>query len=324
MRGRTRFHTLFRTLALLICFVPSSHATAQDATAATADLRLAAGRFTVVATPRDARLAQTLLSAAVAQDTFPGLPRPQAAVLVSIAANARQFREWAGAGAPEWGAAVAIPSERRIVMQGSRAGSDAGDPPRVLRHELAHLALHEHMGTMPPRWFDEGYASYAAGEWNRESAFETSVGLIWQTLPSRDTLEAGFSAGASRAEWSYALAQRIVVEMAALDPRNGLRNFFADWKASGSMETGLRQAFGMTGVAFDRHWQAKTRQRYGALGLVTNLSMVGGLFGVLLGPVFWSRRRRDRRKLEAMRAAEAAQERVLRESALEALLAEPL
>ncbi len=275
----------------------------------------------MIAAPRDERLARSLLTAALAQDTFPGLPRPEAHVVIAIAPDAARFREWVGPHAPEWGAAIAILDEQRIVMQGSRAGSDAGDPRVVLRHELAHLALHEAMGPLPPRWFDEGYASVAAGEWNRESTFETSIGLVWHTLPSRTALEEGFYQGASRAEWSYAIAHRVVTELSALDPHNGMRNFFREWKASGSFEVGLRTAFGMTSAQFDRHWQSQTRQRYGALALLANLSLVAGVFGVLLGPLFVLRKRRDRRKLDAMRRADAAQEQALRESALAMLLA---
>jgi hypothetical protein len=283
-------------------------------------VRIDSGRFTLVADASDERLARSLLATAIAQDTFPGLPRPRDHVLIAIARDQARFRALVGPNAPEWGAAIAIPDERRIVMQGSRAGSDAGDPRSVLRHELAHLALHEAMGPLPPRWFDEGYASVSAGEWDREQAFETSIGLVWHALPSRDSLDAGFMAGASRASWSYAVAHRVVAELQSLDTQNGLKNFFAEWKASGSFEIGLRRAFGLTGAQFDAYWQRQTRRQYGALAFVTNLSLVGGLFGLLLGPLFWMRRRRDRRKLEAMRAADAAQERALRESALEALL----
>jgi hypothetical protein len=76
----------------------------------------------------------------------------------------------------------------------------------------------------------------------------------------------------------------------------------------------------MTGDQFERHWQARTRRRYGALALVTNVSAVFGLFGVLLVPFYLSKRRRDRRKLDAMRAADEAQEAASRASALQALL----
>ena len=284
-------------------------------------VRLDEGRFTVVADRRDDRLARSLLRSALTNDSFPGLPRPRRRVLIAVAPDAARFREWIGPQAPEWGAAIAMPDEQRIVMQGSRSASDAGDPRVVLRHELAHLALHEVLGRLPPRWFDEGYASVAAGEWDRDAAFETSIGLVWHTLPSRDQLDRGFFGGASQATFSYAVAHRVVAELEALDPSNGLRNFFQSWKTTGSMEVAMREAYGMTGAQFDRHWQGQLRRRFGALSLVANLALVAGLFSVLLGPLFVMRRRRDKRRLEAMRAADAASERALQESALAALLA---
>src|SRR5213075_1554415 len=79
--------------------------------------RLDHGRFTVVFFARDRHLATSLADRAAATDTFPGLPRPQQRVVIAIAPDRRTFREWVGA-APEWGSAIAIPEERRVVLQG--------------------------------------------------------------------------------------------------------------------------------------------------------------------------------------------------------------
>lgn len=290
------------------------------AQAADPGVRLDAGRFTVVAERTDERLARTLIAEAQRLDTFPGLPRPRAKVLIAIAPDAERLRAWVGPHAPEWGAAFAFPEQNRIVMQGRSAGSDAGDPRVVLRHELAHLALHEAMGALPPRWFDEGYASFAAGEWTREQAFETSLGMVWRTLPSLEQLERGFIGGGMEASWSYAMAHRVVSELDDLGGASGLTNFLAYWKQTGSFEKGIRNAYGLTGDAFEKHWQSRTRKRYGALAFVTNVSVAVGLFSLVLVPLFIMRRRRDRRKLEAMRAADAAQEEAARQSALQAIL----
>ncbi len=276
-------------------------------------MRFDGGRFTVMSSVRDVRLARAMLAAAQQHDSFPGLPRPSAHVRIAIAPDAAHFRQWVGPSAPEWGAAIALPDEQRIVMQGGRAGSDAGDPLVVLRHELAHLALHEAMGRLPPRWFDEGYASVAAHEWTRELSIETSNGLVWRALPTLEQLDDGFAAGASRATWSYALAYRVVEEMTALDAQNGLANFFVYWKQTGAFEPALRRAFAMTGEAFDKQWQHQTRLRFGALAVVTDLSAALGFFAVLLGPLFWMRRRRNRDRLDAMRRVDAAQERAEQE-----------
>ncbi|MCA0375945.1 MAG: hypothetical protein LCH84_09790 [Gemmatimonadetes bacterium] len=307
--------------AALMCVALSAPGVAAaQPTPTDATVQLRAGRFTVLATPGDARLARTLLTAAQARDTFPGLPRPTAAVRIAIAPDAARFRAWVGEGAPEWGAAIAFPDAQYIVMQGRTAGSDAGDPLVVLRHELAHLALHEAMGPLPPRWFDEGYASVSAGEFTREQLFETTFGMVWRTLPSLEALERGFVGGGVEAGWSYAMAHRVVSELEQLGGSGGLANFFAYWKASGSFEKAIRGAFGMTGEAFEKHWQRQTRRRYGALSVVTNVTAAVGMFGVVLLPLFLQKRRRDRRRLEAMRAADAAQEAAARASALQALL----
>ena len=119
------------------------------------------GRFTAVFFPqRRAARATSLLAARPRDRHFPWLPRPRQRVLIAHRARrAAVPRSGSGPGAPEWGAALAFPESRRIIMQGARRGSDAGDPLETLRHELAHLALHERLGDLPPRWFDEGYAS---------------------------------------------------------------------------------------------------------------------------------------------------------------------
>jgi hypothetical protein len=280
-----------------------------------------AGRFSVVSFPRDRKLADNVLRAAQRNDSFPGVPRPTAKVLIAIAPDNERFRAWAGPSAPEWGAAVAFPALQRIIMQGSNSGSDAGDPLVTLRHELAHLALHEFMGDVPSRWFDEGYASVAAGEWGREEALAASVGLALRGVPTLDELELMFYRGAGDAQMAYALAHRAVSDLMLLDNQRGLSLFFASWKSSASFELALRGAFGLTSGGFEQQWQKQTRRRYGALALLANLSLALALFSIILGPLIYHRRKRDRARLEAMRRADAVQERADRESMLAAMLA---
>ena len=265
-----------------------------------------------------------MMAAAVQRDTFPGLPRPRARALIAIAPDERRFRAWIGPNAPEWGAAIAFPSLQRIVMQGRTAGSDAGDPIQVLRHELAHLALHEALGELPPRWFDEGYASYAAGEWSREQTLATNVALVVRGMPTLDELEESFHHGAGQAEQAYALAYRAVAELAALDRERGLSLFFAYWKEEGRFDTAVRRAYGITAAAFEQHWRARTRRAYGMLALVADFTLATAFLSALLLPLWIARRRRDRRRMAALVAADREAERRAREqSALDLLLGAP-
>lgn len=283
-------------------------------------LRLERGRFTVIAMPGDRVLANSMLAAALANDTFPGLARPTARVTIAIAPDESHFRAWAGEGAPEWGAAVAFPEQQRLVIQGHRAGSSAGDPRTSLRHELAHLALHEAMGDLPSRWFDEGYASFAAGEWGRDEVIATNLALLVRGVPALDGLDSLFTGGESRAQQGYALAQRAVAELDAVDPQRGLSLFFSEWRATLSFDQACRKAFGLTQAGFEQRWKSNTRRRFGGLALFANVTVASVLLLVLIGPFWLMRRQRDRARFAAMQASDALLDRRDEDSALEALL----
>ena len=282
---------------------------------AQAPLSLTEGRFTARFYPNESRLAHSLLDLAVASDTFPGLKRPTQRVTLEIAPDEPRFREWIGPGAPEWGAAIAFPGERRIVMQGRSAGSDAGDPREVARHELAHLALYEALGDLPPRWFDEGYASYAAGELTRDDALAANVVLALRGMPSLDELDEGFAGSAQTVQASYALSYRAVIELAQLDSARGLSLFFENWKHTGRLDPAIRATYGLTLAEFEQRWQQRTRRRYGMLALVSDFTLATIVVGVLLGPLYIARRRRDRSRMQALVAADVAADAAARAQA---------
>jgi hypothetical protein len=282
--------------------------------------RLDRGRFTAVFYPSERTLANSLLEAAIRSDSFPGLPRPRQQVLLAIAPDRKTFRDWVGPGAPEWGAAITFPASRRVIMQGKQGGAEAGDPREVFRHELAHLALHEMLGDLPPRWFDEGYASYAAREWRREDALAANFALVLRGTPTFDELDADFNSGATAADNAYALAYRAVVELAALDPEHGLSRFFVNWREQQVLDRAVRMTYGMTLSGFEKLWQDRTRRRYGALALVSDVTLGGLVLLVVIFPLYVARRRRDRRRMAALLEADAAAEKAARESLLALLL----
>lgn len=283
---------------------------------------LVGGRFSVIHCGADARLARSYLEAAQRNDSFPGLPRPTASVSILVAPDAETFRAWAGASAPEWGAAVAFPARQRIVLQGRYGAAADGDPMVTLRHELAHLALHEALGPSPPRWFDEGYASYAAREWGRDEVLVTSFGLVWRGIPTLAGLDSGFYEGAERAQRSYALAHRAVAELAGLDPTRGLGLLFGHWQREGTFERALRRAHGMSSEDFEQYWKRRVRRQFGVLALAADLTVLSLILTVFLGPLWWQRRQKLRRRLERMREDERRRDEAERASALAALLGE--
>ena len=269
------------------------------------------GRFSILAQPRDLRLARSLLAVATTRDTFPGLPRPVAHVIIVIAPDAPHFRAWAGPAVPEWGAAVAFPETQRILVQGGGATSAAGDPVPTLRHELAHLALHDYLDDLAPRWFDEGYATFAAGEGAREGVLAANIALAFRGVPTLSALDTGLVGREGEAAISYALAYRAVADLAAMDPAHGLSLLFTYWHASGSLDLAVRRAYGEPLDTFEAQWRARTRRRYGVLALVSDLSFASIIFLAFLLPLYLARRKRDQERLAALRALEQRAEELL-------------
>lgn len=269
----------------------------------------------------DAALATSLLRSALARDSFPGLPRSRSAVIVMVAPDAAVFREWAGRAAFPWTAALAFPAQQRIVMQGHTAPSSTGDPVQVLRHELAHLALHEYLGGRSTRWFDEGYASYAAGEERTTGFLATNAALVFRGMPSLDALDSLLANPLSNeARAGYALSLRAVSDLAALDPARGLEPLLAAWRERGTFDLALRRSAAMTAADFERSWQRRTRWSFAFLAVVADSALGSLALLLLLVPLYRRRRRQQQERLAAMREREAVLERATQGAALDALL----
>ena len=284
-------------------------------------VRVDRGRFTVIHYPSDAPLAAAALNAAVTRDSFPFLPRSTTRVVIMIAPDAATFREWAGRADFPWAAALAFVEQRRVVMQGRSANSDAGSPLQVLRHELAHIALHDHLGDLTPRWFAEGYASYAAGEERTDNFLAANAALVFRSMPtlsSLDTLLASRRGTDARA--GYALALRAVADLAAVDRARGLEPLFAAWKERGTFDLAMRRAYAQTSDDFERDWRRRTRWQFAFLAVAVNSAMGGLLLVAMLVPLYRSRRRRQQQRLAEMRRREAITEQAMRSVALDALL----
>ena len=76
----------------------------------------------------------------------------------------------------------------------------------------------------------------------------------------------------------------------------------------------------MTQGQFEERWRRNTRRRYGALSIFADLTIGALILVILLVPLHFARRRRDRERLTRMAAVEAATEAKEQSDAIEALL----
>ncbi len=252
------------------------------------------GTVQVVFWPEQAGLATALAEFADRAGPWPGLPdsiRPP--VRIIVARSQRQFDSLTAGRLPQWGAGAAFPSSNTVVVQ------SRGDPFRILRHELAHLALHA-VVRRAPLWFDEGYAARAAGEWSRLEALRVNWAVAGGRVPTLRALSADLRASAPRAEAAYALATTAVLMLERLGRERGLGPVVSELAALGDMDRALREAHQLSLEQFERLWREDLRLRYGWVSLLGSMGGLWAMVLLLVGGLWWARRRRDARRRVAL------------------------
>jgi len=253
------------------------------------------GRVTVIAPAERTALGIALGEEADRGQRWPGVLEPDTAPLrlILLADSATMAATFAGR-APGWGVGLAFPNSRTIVLR-----ADQPDPSSTLRHELAHMALHSAVRTRVPLWFDEGYASWAAGEWERIELLHLGVALAGIQPPDLRKLDAMLRGSARTADVAYALATSAVLELARRNPAGTLDALVSQLEQGADFDSAVLRTTGLTVDRFELAWQQAVRSRY---NLVTWL-LAGGFWGLSGGVVIlamYLRRRADRPRRAAL------------------------
>lgn len=255
-------------------------------------------------------LARHLAALAAGYRALPGLPpdvlRRGPPVEVYLAPTPAAFDSLTGGAAPDWGAGVAAPESGIIVLPAyfSRR-ADESQLGEILRHELAHIGLHRYLApARVPRWFDEGYATWAAGGLDWQSAWLIRIAFALHRAPPLDSLELEFPAGETDARVAYLLSATAVQALAQRAGDVGLTRLLARWRKTGSFEIALRRTFGVTSGQFEREWRESVKRRYGWLVVLGDTAVFWLLVAPGLVALWLIRRRRDRARLERLRASE--------------------
>lgn len=107
---------------------------------------------------------------------------------IAIVHGQEQFDSLAGGKIPEWGAGAAIPARNLIILREPMMNRYPGNTADLLQHELAHIALSRRVNAAHlPRFIDEGFASWFAGEWTFSQVTTVAAAQITNSLlPLRD------------------------------------------------------------------------------------------------------------------------------------------
>ena len=251
------------------------------------------GRVTAVAWPAQQAVATDLARLADRPAEWPGLGvRDPGPLRLIVVPDAHLLDSLTAGRAPPWGAAVAVPGARTILLR-----ADEGDLVRTLRHELAHLALHEAVPVRVPLWFDEGYAAWAAGEWDRLGTLELNLTVVRGAVPTLTGLDGALRGSASSADAAYALAVSAVAELARRNPTGTLTPLLGRLESGEDFDAAVLATTGLAVGRFEQEWQRTVRQRY-TLG---NWLIAGG--GWLIVALLVAVQVRRRRRIDRVRRA---------------------
>ena len=170
---------------------------------------------------------------------------------------------------------------------------------RTLRHELAHLVL-ARVAPRAPLWFAEGYAVRAAGEWDGIDVLALNWRILRGRPPSFRELDRALRAGSGHARAAYLLAGSAVLYLERLGGDRGLAPLLARLREEPDFERAVRATHLVTLETLEAGWHRDLRRRYGWLLFGSSLTLFWGLTAVVVGVVWWRRRRRDRVRKAAL------------------------
>ena len=215
---------------------------------------------------------------------------------VHIVADSRRFDSLLGGGFPHWGAAAAIPHQRRIVVKSPHHFRVNRPLRQLLAHEYAHLWLSDRLGLgRAPRWLDEGIAMTVSLEWGWQENLTLNRAAVLGELVGLSEIERVNRLPATRARVAYAEAYLAVTYLLETYGRRPFNRLLDSLAAGASLDRALTGAIGADTAEFEAEFADYLRGRFNLVMLVadTMYFWIGlALLLVLAGLLRYARRRR--------------------------------
>lgn len=226
-------------------------------------------------------------------------PWPNDSLHIYIVTTQQQFDSLAGNAVPDWGAGVAIPYLRRIVIKSRFSPPIEKGLGELVAHEYAHIALARRIGHRSvPRWLHEGLAMYTSAEWG----WTDNVSVSWSVVFNR-TLALSEIERLNRFDQSLAglgYAESFLAFKYFLDTygRSGLHIFLDVVAAGQSIDIAMVRATGANLAGFDREFQRYLTGRYNLVTLIFNSNLLWLLLAlvIIIGFILTRLRRKSRMK----------------------------
>jgi hypothetical protein len=221
---------------------------------------------------------------------------------IYISDDLEAFRRTSASRIPDWGAAVAIPVRRTIVVKSPARFRLGKSLTELIKHEYSHLALADRLGPVrPPRWLDEGLAMYVSTEWSWSDNIAISQAVVLNNIVSLKEIERLNFFSHGRAQIAYAqsyMAVKYILEAYDIETLN----IFIDSLAAGnSIDEAMVAAIGSDYDGFQSEYMDYLRNKYNVMTLVADMSYLWLFFALVVVVGFflhYMRKRKYYRKWE--------------------------
>lgn len=221
---------------------------------------------------------------------------------VHIVGDPNYFNHLIGGRFPHWGAAVAIPSRRMIIIKSPQHFNINKPLEHLLAHEYAHLVIDRRTGYhRAPRWFNEGIAMLVSTEWGWSDNLAMGRAAIFGDFIGLEEIENVNRFSESRAHVAYAQSY-LSVQYMYREYGNQMVNRFLDvLKAGGSQDEALRAATGADTEEFEKELHTYFRRQFNLTSLLMDTAFFWVGLAVIVIVAFvvkYNRRRKFYKKWE--------------------------
>lgn len=224
--------------------------------------------------------------------------RPQ----VYVVSSQSSFDSLAGNGFPDWGAAVALPHRRMIVVKSPRHFNLNRSLINLLAHEYAHLVLDGRIGLGDvPRWFNEGLAMTVSMEWGWSESFSLNQAAVFGRLVPLGWIENVNAFSQPKASVSYSESYLAVRYLYNTYGKESVNRMLDSLAAGASIDAAMVTATGANFLEFESEFDSYLRGRFNLVMLLADTMFFWLGLAILLligGFLRYKRRWRYYRKWE--------------------------
>ena len=217
--------------------------------------------------------------------------------IVVITSTEEEFHALTGGEIPDWGIGAANPMQRILFLKSPRFSSTETDHRKVVIHELSHVLLGMVLdGKLSPRWFDEGFALYEAGELGLGRTTNLARSLFSGEFLNLAQIEDVLIFQKEKAALAYQESRSAIdhlITSYGMEAFTDIAWFLRDGK---TMEDGFYEAIGISLEEFQDEWMQKLRRRYALYPFLQFPYILSAAFLCLFLTAYLVTRYRSRKK----------------------------